>query len=235
MKIRKLNIGLITIILLIASILGADLIRVSINRNISDRESNSQFGKNLGYSVKGISNSEIFHPTITPVNLPLTSILPTSAQPVAVSPSPSSRVSSPTPRRIQQQNTSALSRNTVYTLINDYRASRGLTSVQPDSRLEESSYNKAMDMVSQNYFDHGNPWSFINSTGYNFDYAAENLAVNYFTSSSLVEGWENSPAHNQAMLDERNQHMGFSYICDAEITQYEDTCLSVIHFAREME
>ena len=72
MKIRKLNIGLITIILLIASILGADLIRVSINRNISDRESNSQFGKNLGYSVKGISNSEIFHPTITPVNLPLT-------------------------------------------------------------------------------------------------------------------------------------------------------------------
>jgi uncharacterized protein YkwD len=127
----------------------------------------------------------------------------------------------------------SINKNEIYSLINDYRKSKGLNEVNVDSRLETSSQNKAKHMVANNYFDHGNPWSFITDAGYKFKYASENLAVNYYSSSSTIRGWKDSPSHNSAMLDERNQHMGFAYICDISISSYKNTCLAVIHFASE--
>lgn len=127
----------------------------------------------------------------------------------------------------------SINKNEIYTLINNYRNENGLTEVEVDLRLENSSTNKARHMVDNNYFDHGNPWSFINDAGYSFKYASENLAVNYYSSSSIIRGWKESPSHNKAMLDERNQQMGFSYLCEISISTYENTCLAVIHFGSE--
>lgn len=127
----------------------------------------------------------------------------------------------------------SIDRSSVYSQINSYRQANGLAPVDIDSRLEVSASNKAKDMVNKNYFEHGNPWQFINGAGYSFNYAAENLAINYFSTNSLINGWKNSPSHNQAMLDERNQHMGFSFICQVTVDSYANTCLSVVHFARE--
>jgi len=148
----------------------------------------------------------------------------------------SQRSSVPENQQVQVQRPPvSISKSEVYSLINSYRQSRNLPSVAIDERLENSSMNKATDMVAKNYFEHRNPWSFINDSGYSFNYAAENLAINFYSSASLVRGWQNSPSHNQALLDGRNQHMGFSYICDVTVTQYADTCLAVIHFARQSE
>lgn len=127
----------------------------------------------------------------------------------------------------------SISKSEVYDQINAYREQKGLSKVTVDSRLERSSLHKAEDMVNNNYFDHKNPWGFINGAGYTFSYAAENLAINYYSSSSLVRGWQNSPSHNQALLDERNQHMGLSYICGVSVAEHQNTCLAVIHFAKE--
>ncbi len=79
----------------------------------------------------------------------------------------------------QQQVSSpvAISKNEVYALINSYRKQHGLSEVSIDERLETSSMNKAQDMVKNNYFEHKNPWGFINGAGYTFSYAAENLAI----------------------------------------------------------
>lgn len=127
----------------------------------------------------------------------------------------------------------SISKREVYDSINEYRRSKGLQEVGVDVRLETSSLNKANHMVANNYFDHGNPWSFISDSGYKFKYASENLAVNYYSGSSIVRGWKESPSHNKAMLDERNQHMGFAYLCEIDISSYENTCLAVIHFGSE--
>ena len=126
----------------------------------------------------------------------------------------------------------SLNKSEVYKLINQYRISKNLAEVNINANLETSAFNKAKDMVEKNYFEHGNPWTFISGSGYSFNYASENIAVNYFNSSSLIRGWQESPSHNQAMLDERNQDMGFAYLCGVKISKYESTCLAVIHFAR---
>lgn len=162
---------------------------------------------------------------------------------VTLTPTPQNNVTikvKPTEQKEKPQiqkvpNPVSISKQEVYNLINSYRQSQGLPEITVDLRLENSSTNKARDMINNNYFEHRNPWSFINEAGYDFNYAAENLAINYYSSSSLIKGWQNSPSHNRTLLDERNQHMGFSYICDVTITQYADTCVAVIHFARTKE
>lgn len=158
---------------------------------------------------------------------------------VTLTPTPQSNSTQTGQRQNQQVQAQkppiSISKIEVYSLINSYRQSQNLPPVAIDAGLENSSLNKANDMVANNYFEHRNPWSFINGAGYSFNYAAENLAINYYSSSSLVRGWQNSPSHNKALLDERNQHMGFAFICDVTVTQYNDTCLAVIHFARPNE
>jgi len=47
-------------------------------------------------------------------------------------------------------------------------------------------------MLQNNYFDHyspsgKSPWDFIDSTGYYFQYAGENLAMNFFDSREALE------------------------------------------------
>lgn len=127
----------------------------------------------------------------------------------------------------------SINKSEIYSMINEYRKSKGLNEIYVDYRLETSSTNKAKHMVDNNYFDHGNPWSFISDAGYKFKYASENLAVNYYSSSSIIRGWKESPSHNKAMLDERNQQMGFAYLCEINISSYTNTCLAVIHFGSE--
>jgi uncharacterized protein YkwD len=237
MKKLKFDLALAVILTLIISILGLDLVNTANSKVESNIERTSHNQLNI---ISEVDNSEVMGiynsvpiPTeivqVTPIISPtLEPILPTSTS----SPKPTTK---PTlkPTAKAQVNSSEISKSAVYKSINSYRATKGLAEVQVDSRLETSALNKAKDMVANNYFDHGNPWSFITSSGYKFDYASENLAVNYFNSASLVDGWKNSPTHNLAMLDDRNQHMGFAYLCDIAITQYENTCLAVIHFARE--
>lgn len=158
---------------------------------------------------------------------------------VTLTPTPQSNTNQTEQKQNQQLQAQkppvSISKIEVYSLINSYRQSQNLPPVAVDARLENSSMNKARDMVASNYFEHRNPWSFINGADYSFNYAAENLAINYYSSSSLVRGWQNSPSHNKALLDERNQHMGLAFICDITVTQYKDTCLAVIHFARPSE
>lgn len=129
----------------------------------------------------------------------------------------------------------SINKATVYELINDYRETKGLPEVKVDSRLEASAASKAQDMITKNYFEHGNPWKFITKENYKFNYAAENLAINYFSSNSLFNGWKSSPSHNKAMLDDQNQHMGLAFVCNVNISKYTNTCLAVIHFAREQD
>lgn len=235
MKKLKIDLVLAVILMLTISILGLDLINTANStvktksETTSQSPTNSVTGTDVS-DVKGIYNSVLL-PTETPEITSTTSptieiILPTGTS----SPKPTLK---PTAKALV--NSSEISKSAVYSSINSYRASKGLVEIQPDSRLETSALNKAKDMVTNNYFEHGNPWSFITSSGYKFDYASENLAVNYFTSTSLIEGWKDSPTHNQAMLDDRNQHMGFAYLCNISISSYQNTCLAVIHFAREMK
>jgi len=231
MKKLKFDLVLATILTLVVSILGFDLVNTANSKVESNvkRTSQNQINTILEKSeVMGIYNSAPIPTEIVQITPIISPTLEPTLQTSTSSPKPTVK-----PTAKAKVNSSEISKSAVYSSINSYRASKSLPEIQVDTRLETSALNKAKDMVANNYFDHGNPWSFITSSGYKFDYASENLAVNYFTSTSLVDGWKNSTTHNLAMLDDRNQHMGFAYLCDITITQYDSTCLAVIHFARE--
>ena len=46
------------------------------------------------------------------------------------------------------------------------------------------------------------------AAGYDWDFIAENIARGFFTESSVVQAWMNSPGHRDKMMDPRPQEFG---------------------------
>lgn len=72
--------------------------------------------------------------------------------------------------------------------------------------LEKAAQMKAKDMAVHGYFSHESPdgsapWEWIKKTGYQFAYAGENLAINFFDSKDVVSAWMNSASHKENILD----------------------------------
>ncbi len=85
-------------------------------------------------------------------------------------------------------------------LTNDERVSKNLPLLTENALLNEAARLKAEDMAAKGYFAHTSPeglspWYWIDKVGYAYDYAGENLAVNFVDSQDVTEAWMNSPGH----------------------------------------
>ena len=72
-------------------------------------------------------------------------------------------------------------------------------------------------MFEENYWAHyspsgKNPWGFIQSSGYKFTFAGENLARNFYTSEEVVAAWLASPSHRDNLLNPRFKDVGFAVV-----------------------
>lgn len=99
-------------------------------------------------------------------------------------------------------------------LSNAKRSSSGLASYSKSVRLTQAAQAKANHMIADDYWAHyapdgTTPWSFIDNAGYSYARAGENLAYGFATSSGVVEGWMDSPAHKANVLDGSFVHVGF--------------------------
>ncbi|MFC1595168.1 CAP domain-containing protein [Patescibacteria group bacterium] len=79
--------------------------------------------------------------------------------------------------------------------------------------LDAAATAKAEDMANKEYFAHVSPegftpWYWFDQKGYNFVYAGENLAVNFYDSKDVVEAWMNSPKHKDNVLNEKFREIG---------------------------
>jgi hypothetical protein len=59
---------------------------------------------------------------------------------------------------------------------------------------------KANDMATKSYFAHTSPegktpWYWLSQVGYNYQYAGENLAINFTDSKDVTNAWMASPTH----------------------------------------
>ena len=93
----------------------------------------------------------------------------------------------------------------VASLTNDARVSNNRVPLSVSMLLTKAAQNKADDMVSKGYFSHAGPdgampWVWIDGVGYQYEYAGENLAVNFIDSDKLVEAWLASPEHRANIL-----------------------------------
>ena len=105
----------------------------------------------------------------------------------------------------------------IYSLSNQERTNVGLTPLILNSQLNSAALAKANDMMADNYWAHiapdgTTPWYFIESSGYDYITAGENLAKDFNTSSGVVAGWMASTSHRENILNSSYKDVGYAVV-----------------------
>lgn len=114
---------------------------------------------------------------------------------------------------------SDLSVQNILEAINKQRTLRNLTTLSPNDKLSVAAQGKSDDMIARKYFAHVDPegnyiWPRIVNAGYTpYVQLGENLAIEFYTTDSLVNAWMNSPTHRANILNEgfKDQGMGLGF------------------------
>ncbi|MBI4089613.1 MAG: hypothetical protein HY424_02800 [Candidatus Levybacteria bacterium] len=100
-------------------------------------------------------------------------------------------------------------------LTNKERQDNGVSSLSLNEKLTLAAAKKADDMFEYDYWAHNSPtgktpWVFINSEGYEYVYAGENLARGFSSAEDAINAWMASPDHRANMLSANYQDVGFA-------------------------
>ncbi|MBI4434024.1 CAP domain-containing protein [Candidatus Uhrbacteria bacterium] len=102
-------------------------------------------------------------------------------------------------------------------LVNQVRAAADLPSLHADARLTRSATAKSADMVERQYFDHVNadgagPEYFATEARYPYSVIGENLAMGFVAAATIVDAWQQSPAHARNLRDPLFADAGFGIV-----------------------
>lgn len=125
----------------------------------------------------------------------------------------------------------------LYELTNEERAKNNTPALTYNEDLEEAAKLKAENMFKENYWAHygpagETPWQFILESGYQYEYAGENLAKNFLFSDGIVEAWMNSPTHKENLLRNDYTEVGFAVVNG--VLNGEETTLVVQMFGKPL-
>ncbi len=90
-------------------------------------------------------------------------------------------------------------------LSNQNRQNQHLAVLTVNPLLNKVAELKAKDMATKGYFAHTSPdgkapWYWFNLVGYKYEYAGENLAVDFTDSQDVTSAWMNSPTHRANII-----------------------------------
>lgn len=126
-------------------------------------------------------------------------------------------------------------------MVNIEREKGGLSPLVWNNQLAYAARYHAMDMATDNYFDHdshdlrGNNLVMVCKT---FDRitkfytegfsCAENISAGKRTAAATVDGWMNSPGHKQNILNPSAKYLGIGYYQkqDSDYTHYCVQCFA---------
>ena len=108
-------------------------------------------------------------------------------------------------RQSNQQFLAAVVPAEIIALTNTERADNNVGNVKEDALLDSAAQAKANDMAANGYFSHvgpdgKTPWQWVSASGYQYQYAGENLAVRFINSADVVNAWMESPTHRANMV-----------------------------------
>ncbi len=94
------------------------------------------------------------------------------------------------------------------------RSKQQVSDLALNPKLNAAAQAKANDMVQRDYWSHNapdgtTPWSFVQSNGYAYQSAGENLAYGFMNAQMIITGWMNSPQHRANVLNSNYQDIGF--------------------------
>lgn len=100
-------------------------------------------------------------------------------------------------------------------LANDDRAMLGLPELTVNPVLVAAAQAKANDMAQKGYFSHTTPegydsWHWFKEVGYVYQYAGENLAVNFADSGDVQKAWMNSTSHRDNIVNAKYTEIGIA-------------------------
>src|ERR1035437_4283512 len=98
-------------------------------------------------------------------------------------------------------------------LSNQNRQANNLNVLTVNPLLNRAAELKAQDMAQKGYFAHISPdgkapWYWFNLVGYKYEYAGENLAVDFTDSKDVTLAWMNSPTHRANIMKNAYTEMG---------------------------
>lgn len=98
-------------------------------------------------------------------------------------------------------------------LTNKNRQNAHLATLTVSPELNRVAELKAQDMANKSYFAHvspegKNPWYWFDRVGYKYEYAGENLAVDFTDSVDVAIAWMNSPTHKANIVKNAYTEIG---------------------------
>lgn len=101
----------------------------------------------------------------------------------------------------------------VIEFANADRKEKGLGDLAPNEKLAEAAMAKAEDMTAKNYFAHtspegATPWHWIEKENYDYNYAGENLAMDFVSAEKMNRAWLDSPTHRANIMNEKYKDIG---------------------------
>ena len=105
--------------------------------------------------------------------------------------------------------------NTLVDETNQNRVANDLPALTVSPLLQAAAQEKADDEAANHYFAHTSPsgltpWYWFQQVGYGFEYAGENLAVNFSDSQDVTNAWMNSTEHRANILNPNFTQIGIA-------------------------
>ncbi|MBI3255788.1 MAG: hypothetical protein HYZ63_02355 [Candidatus Andersenbacteria bacterium] len=100
---------------------------------------------------------------------------------------------------------STITVNRIIQLTNAERKKAGVGELKTNGKLMSAAQMKGEDMLAHDYFAHISPsgvtpWFWMAKTGYTYQVAGENLAIDFTEAEDVVTAWLASPSHHDNML-----------------------------------
>ena len=98
-------------------------------------------------------------------------------------------------------------------LTNEERQAQNLQTLAVSPILNKAAEMKAADMATKSYFAHTSPegktpWYWLDQAGYKYQYAGENLAINFSDSKDVTNAWMASPTHRANIIKGNYSEIG---------------------------
>ncbi len=110
-----------------------------------------------------------------------------------------------------------ISSDVLIDLTNESRLAYNQMPLIRSEKLDQAAELKGRDMADKQYFSHNSPegvtpWHWIESVGYNFLYAGENLAIDFTDATDVEKAWLASPAHRANIMSVDFREIGIAAV-----------------------
>lgn len=103
-------------------------------------------------------------------------------------------------------------------LSNQERLNNNLNPLTANQYLGQAAYNKALDIIKEQKFEHNfndkRFSSWVKEVNYKYKYVGENLAIDFVSSEGVVNAWIQSPTHYKNLINDKFTEIGVAVIED---------------------